>query len=257
MPQRSPATFWLLLAATLVADAISVSWIVRGGLDGSSGALFLALAIAQLSILSVWAILIPKRMRFGGLAPFIAGAVAAVVLALGEPGATGGVEWKELLAFTGIMWIHVAITLALLWLLKPTKLCAGFADRQNEPRWQFSTLHLLIVMTALAILCVLLSKAEMLAEEATSVITLPIANAALLVTVLAAVQLKLHRLLRLAAAIWCALAIAVVCEWTLLAFAKDLNFFAYCLIQAFMLWVWLEVIRPLLDGTNGPSRSGF
>jgi hypothetical protein len=252
MPERSPIILWLLLAATTCVDAVAVVWMFDSGLDNATATLYLSLAFAQLSIVCVWAVLIHQRL-WAWIVPFAAGVVAALVMAAAEHATTPGDTRDEYLAFTGLMSFHVAVILPMLWLIKPTRIGATLSELATRPRWQFSIIHLLILMTCLSILIGVFGRSEMLADEVISVVTFPIANAALLAAVLAVQRLIGHWLLRCAASLGTALFVGAACELTQTAFADELNALVGNLIQAFVLWFWLEQLQSPIrcDGVEG------
>jgi hypothetical protein len=244
MPPRSPVIFWLLLAATLSVDAATAGWVFWGQLREESATPFLALSFAQLGILCVWAVFIPKRIRLSWVAPLFLGIAVAVLVALSAPSSPLGQRWEMFLAFIVLTWTHAAIVLPILWLLKPTRFGTAFVASDSKPRWQFSTMHLLTVMTCLAVLSMVLRQSSEWAREAMVVlVTLPVANISLLILVIVAVQMKRHWLLRLAISLGGALVIAVVSESSGAEFADGMNFYVYCVIQAIVLWMWLELFR--------------
>jgi hypothetical protein len=154
-------------------------------------------------------------------------------------------DWYDFYLFVALMWAHVAIVVPLLWLLKPTRLFAVFADQADQRRWQFSTGHLLVVMTCSAVLLVVLGKSGWLVDSnLASFGSLLIGNAILLVAIVVSTLSHWHWLLRLAASLAAAFIVAEVCELTDSAFASALNLVAYNLVQSMVVWSWLEVIRP-------------
>jgi len=243
--QRSPVIFWLLLAATICVDAVATIEVYWAELNEEpAAALFLALAFAQLGILCVWVVFVPKGIRFSWLAPLMLGIAVASVVALSASGPPASERWEGFLAFIVLTWTHVAIVLPILWLLKPTRVGVAYANLGAKARWQFSMMHLLTVMTCLSILCVLLRQSEWAARDIVVLVTLPIANVSLLLFVIVAVQSGRHWLLRLAISLAGALVISAVCEWSNAEIADGMNFFAFNLIQAIVIWPWLEQMRP-------------
>jgi hypothetical protein len=244
MPQRSPVIFRFLLAATLCVDAAIAVWMLWKGLNESSAALFLAMSFGQSSILCAWVMFVPKQVRFSWLAPLIAGIVIALIVAVSADGPPANERWEGFIAFVVLTWTHVAIVLPILWILKPTRIGAAYANPDTKPRWQFSVMHLLIAMTCIAFLSVLIRQSIWVRRQIDVLATLPMANVSLLLLVVVAVQFKKHWLLRVAVSVAGALAVAAAVEWSQAKIADGLNFYVYALIQAIVLWAWLEIMRP-------------
>jgi hypothetical protein len=214
------------------------------GLVEESAPPFLAMSFAQLGILCVWVVFVPKQVRFSWIAPLIAGITIAAIVALSVDGPPVRERWEGFIAFVVLTWTHVAIVLPILWLLKPTRIGVAYADPGTKPRWQFSVMHLLTVMTCIAVLSVLVRQSIWMRRQMDVLAILPMANVSLLLLVVVAVQIQRHWLLRLAVSLAGALAIAAAVEWTQAQIADGLNFFVYALIQAIVLWAWLEIMRP-------------
>ena len=237
--QRSPVIFWLLLAATVSVDAVAVFWLFdsRGGESHIEAAtLYTALAFGQLSVICAWVVLTYARIGIRWLVPFFAGLPIALIM---EHTIT-----NRLSTYTTLAWTHVALVLLSLWLLKPTRTFAGASDHSNQPSWQFSISHLLVLMTCVAVLTVVLRNADILVDEPASVVFFTIGNAILLIAIVAGTQTRWPWPLRLTASLGVAIIIAGICEWTQTAFADEINSFAFNLIQALVIWSWLEQMRP-------------
>jgi hypothetical protein len=255
MPPRSPIIFWLLLAATLCVDVVAIGLIFGRPLTPDRATIFLALAYGQLSILSVRVVLAAGKTRVRWFVPFVVGAVAAYVLNSGEPHATREDKFQNLLAFVGLMWIHVATVLLILWLLRPSKLCESFTDRAEQRRWQFSTMQLLVLTTSLAVLLVLLRHAGVLADHIGLVVSLSINNLALLLLVMLVVSKEsLPGFIRLAWSLLFALLVAALCVWFAETLAREIRPWVFSIVQAITLWAWLEQMRcspPTDAGADG------
>jgi hypothetical protein len=239
MPRTSPIIFWLLLAATLCVNAVSIYWIFDEGISAASATLYVALAFAELSALAVWAVLLHRVFGARWLAPFFAGLAVGWIVMYAQP--TDEPRREILFIYTGLLWTHTIFVISMLWLLKPTRLLQGFANNSNL-RWQFGVGHLLLAMTALALFLIVVQQADALIDEVADVITMCVANAVLLLAVLLAAQRISHWPFRLTLSLGAALAIAGVCSFTGIAFAIDLNSYAFNLVQALMLWAWIEVL---------------
>ena len=245
MPQQSRLIFWLLLAATLAVDVVATSWIFHNKLGGRpSTTFFIGLAFGQLSVLCAWAVLYGERIGFRWLAPFAAGAIVGGLLSSAER----GYFVKNMITYTGLMWAQAALALPALWLLRPFRFVSGISHRTGQSRWQFGTRHLLALMTCLAGLLGVVLRSQKLSDNAGEVVVVVVCNAVLLLAVVSIVaKTNLHIVLRLAASLGAALAIAIPCEWFLIGLARGENTFAMNLIQSVVIWAWLEVLRPQPD----------
>jgi hypothetical protein len=249
--QRSPVNFWFLLAATLSVDAVASYWFFDENGGDASLTLYISLAFAQLSLICAWVVLFRERMGIGWIVPFVVGSIFALGIYVAQApkvhNATRGeidFDWEGAVFLIGIMFTHVAVMLPVLWLLKPTRLCARFSNAAGKHRWQFATGDLLLVMTCLAIVSVMLRRSDTSTGDVVSVVTVAAANTALFVAVLVATQATWPPPLRLAASLAAALGVAEFCHRTQLAFADELNSFVFNLIQAVVIWLWLELMGP-------------
>jgi hypothetical protein len=244
MPQQSRLIFWLLLAATLCVNCATTVWMFQMRLRDPTPTFFLALAYGQVNILCAWAVLFTPRISFRWVAPFAAGALVGLLLAIGER-TTPSILTNEMLTYTGLIWAQIALTLPVLWPLKTMRPFVLHAEGKQQPRWQFGTKHLLTLMTCLAALLAVLGRSKELSNHASAITGLVIVNELLLLSTIVAVsKSNLHVLLRLAFSLAAALAIAIPCEWFQIALADDLDMFTFNLIQAAIMWAWLEVLQP-------------
>jgi hypothetical protein len=244
MPYRSPVLFWLLIAATLCVDAVAISLIVGRDLNSETATFFLALAYGQLSILCVQVVLTPGQPGFRLLRTFFAGVIAGYVLSAGEPHSSRWDQFQNFVAFVALMWIHVATALVLIWLLKPSKLCAGLAPRTVQRRWQFSTMQLLVLTTVLAALLGVLRHAGVLADHIGFVVGLTINNLVLLFLVVwGTSKVNVPIFIRLAFSLLSALLVAIVGVLISEELSREINPWILNILQAGVLWAWLEWMR--------------
>lgn len=249
MKQRSPIIFWLLLAATLCLDAAAAMWSVRvGGRARWFETFLLALLYAQLSALCIWAVLCHARIGLLWLVPFAAGFLAVLALVacnhISDPEVNRSV-YPVILGPIGVLWLHVAITLSTLWALKPTRLFTGYARMPGCVSWQFTVMHLLVLMTGSSILLALLTSTAELGPPIITFTLVSVGSVILTVFLAILVQTKLLLLLRLAANLGAAFAIGIVIgkvSMNLPHLAMD--YIAFYLIQAVLTWSWVEVLYP-------------
>jgi hypothetical protein len=155
MPQRSPAIFWLLLAATICIDAVAFSWAASEP-DYSYGFLtFDALMLSQISVVCIWSGLSVAKTIWTRISPILAVIVASLAWGmLGFDYSIEGFNLQESPYQTSIAFVakglHAALLVAMLWLFKRTAFWKQRSDSSAE--WQFSVADLLIVMTIVAVL---------------------------------------------------------------------------------------------------------
>jgi len=248
MPRRSPVIIGLLFAATLAVDAVAVVWGVVTGGGEASGTLFFALTFSQVGLLCVWAVLKRHYVGWRWVAPFAGGLAVASLTVLVELIAEhfrGPPDAGEVfLAFTSLYWINVAVTLATLWILKPTRLFPKKGQTRHRPTWRFSVGNLLILMTGTSVLLMLLAGNELIAGAAAEVSTIVVGNVVLLVAVVLACSMERHWLLRLGTSLAAAIAIGAV-SWQLGPEIASIRLVASYLIQTIVLFAWLELGRIL------------
>jgi hypothetical protein len=249
MPPRSPILFWLLLAATLAVDAVATVQMFGTDISPSprSALLYPALALGQLSVVSIWVVMFRPRIGATWLIPFAIGLAFALIFNVARGDRTARTE--SLIAYVGLFSLHVAVVLMSLWLLKPMQISAPIANVTEQRPWQFAVRHLLILMTCLALLAFVLSHNDLLVRSILNVVSLVAGNAILLIAVVVSVRPRILWPLRLALSLGAAIGVALVCNVFGIAFAGEMNVFALFLIQAIVIWSWLELYRsPAHDG---------
>jgi hypothetical protein len=154
MPQRSPLTFWLLLAATISVDAVAFAWAEAGPPDNYGFIAFDALVLSQISVVCTWAGLRSEKSMWTRFSPLLAVVLASLVWGMfserhfiGKVGEGWSLRMGLVLVNQGL---HAAILLAMLWLFKRTALWKRRSDWAAE--WQFSIADLLVGMTVVAVL---------------------------------------------------------------------------------------------------------
>jgi hypothetical protein len=242
---RRGSMFWLLLAATLSLDATAMIWVAVDNDRATAATLYEALCVSQISLLCVWSMLGADRRMWAPLIPIAAAAL--VVLAFGHFDA---LRWTDAAAEKGV---HVAGLMALLWILRRTPWWQRGCAPSAREKWQFSLGKLLIVMTVVAVLIVFLRHADE-TRAIWNVILGPVVYGSILLPVIAVVVWRSmpRALLRLAATL---LAAAAIAAWPIfLAREYWLSTLAFFVIQALVLWLWLEwggiLKRPL---TGAPA----
>jgi hypothetical protein len=251
MTQRTPILFWLLLAATLSVDAVVTAWIIDDIRQPTAITTFIAMGYAQVSILSDWAVLAHPTIRMRWVVPFGVGLAIALIITLVEmPHRLGSeFDWQQLLAFTSLMWVHVAAVCLFLWLLKPTRLFANYSVRSSQRSWRFTTIHLLILLPCLPLLIIVFKNSAIVTSGITArgiveFVAWVFGNTALLIAIAVIVQRTWMWVWRLAACAGAAMAIGLFLNWAIPVLSRDFNTVAFSLIQALVIWAWLETLQP-------------
>jgi hypothetical protein len=252
MPARSHMMVGLLAAATICVDLLTIYWVFESQFTGEEQlSLFLALAFAQLSAVCVWAMSDRGNAAKRWIWPPVAGFAVALLITVADSGDRNRLDWEEFLAFIGFVAVHLVIVLTMLWFITPRQWLSKLLPNREHKR-QFTTLHLLVLMTGTAILLTILRDNGRLDNDQASIATFGVTNAILLFAVLAILQTSWPMALRATSCLAIAIAMGAICEWMHLAFAGDLHLWAYFLIQAIVLVLWLEIaILP----TNGDKRA--
>jgi hypothetical protein len=255
MPHRSSRIiFWLLLAATLSVDLVSLFWIAASKFRGTSATLFMGLAYGQLSALCVWAIVSQKTVGLRWIVPFVVGLAAGLFAAEAErPGSPE--KWDEDIAFIGLFWVHVVVAIVALWSLKPTSLVRDGGARIHTGAWRFSTKNLMVLMTVTAVLVALLGRNRLLSGDWGWVVSLAVGNVAMLLVAIGLHRARLHRIFRFAGVCATALLIGAAWKWSGFVIGGGMNLIAFYLIQAVVVWLWLQQIlsKPLLRYGSGDA----
>jgi hypothetical protein len=257
MPPRSPILFWLLLAATLAVDAVAIVWLAGSAARLSAAAtLFIALAYGQLSALCDWAAF-RSTLWIRWLVPFAAGLAIALTITITQSYHSSGpmIPWEQLLAFTSLLWVHVAVLWLVLWLLKPTRLFSHDASISSRQSWRFNIKHLFILLTCLPILVIAFKNSAIVRHGITlhgfeMFVAWVAVNAALLIAIAVIIRRQWLLPLRFAACLGAAIVVGMLLQRLLPDLSKALNMLAFSLIQTFVIWAWLELFRKTRDETT-------
>jgi hypothetical protein len=256
MPHHhSPVIFWLLVAATICVDVVALFWAAASKFRGASATLFLGLAYGQLSVLCVWAIVSHKTVGLRWIVPFVVGMAIGLFAAEAErPGNPN--LWDNSIAFIGLFWVHVIGVIVALWALKPTRLLRDSEVNTDGGDWRFSIKNLIALMTVTAILVAFLGRNRLLRVEWDWVLLLALGNVVLLLLVIGIQRTGMHSLLRLAGGFAAALILGAAWRWSGVSIGGGLGVTVFYLIQAFVVWAWLELIlfrsRPTYKPVDAP-----
>lgn len=241
MAHRSPVIFWLLVAATLAINAVA-TYELSQSQDAQVVALFTGLMYGQFSLVCVWVVADRRsgKLRLG--APMIAAFIAALLISWATAGASGEFDWPMVIGLTVTFSLHMGVLWGLLWFFAPAAWVSGRGQAGKKQR-QFSTLHLLILMTVVAVVLSLL-RVNSDPEGWVIAASFTLANAVLLFGVLATMHRPWHLMLRAAAALALAASIGWICEWTQFALADWMDALAFFIVQAIVLIAWLANSVP-------------
>jgi hypothetical protein len=237
MPQRSSLIFWLLLAATLAIDGIAIAWVCMISLDRAVN-LYLGLTCSQISAVCIGCCFSSTRRRLWWISPLIAAiAVAALTTGLRRSKDPNEV-YQQFLLYLGLWLSHVAILLAMLWLLRQTSYAECRSRRNGQGNWQFSMTHLLAIMTASAILLVILRLAEYMHQFWVELAAWTANNVTLAIAALIIYLSRWHAILRLGAMV----GVSLVLAFAITTFTHgDPDAMLVNIIQVIVLFIWLAV----------------
>jgi len=258
LSQRNPVLIVLLFAATLALDAVAINWLARAGVESAAAYLYDALVSAQLALTCLWAIFAAKRIVWGWLAIIAAIAIATIC----EMRLTG----ESFPEAAGTHLFYAALLSITLWILKRSSFWRRASGTQTSV-WQYSTSLLLAMMTATAVLIVLVRKSGVLFDAMPTWRLIAILTAGDVLLVLATVVLWARRSIlpmRLAAVATAAIAVgflevscgvsgALGTELTkVLKQEWPAQFAAYALIMSFTIFLWLELV-PIVPSAREES----
>jgi hypothetical protein len=253
--QHRSLIFWLLLAATLAIDSVSVSWVCLTTLD-QAGNLYFGLVCSQISVVCIACCLSLKRGPWRWIAPCLLSiAVAAFTTWLRQREDTDE-AYQELLLYLSLWLPQVAILLFLLWLVRQTSLADRWDLRNDRTSWQFSMGHLLTTMTASAILLAILRLAEEMHQFWAQLAAWTINNVTLAIAALMICTTHWYGLLRLGAIVGVSLVLAVIIGVFTEGHPDSI---LVNIIQVIILFSWLtfgDIVpknRPFSDDENADS----
>lgn len=233
MQQKSPAIFWLLLAATLAVDSVAASWAYMATLD-QAGNIYFGLVCSQISVVCIGSSFSPASSYQRWTGPL---AVSVIVAALTTSllHDRGG-AYQNFLVYLSLWLPQAAILLVLLWFLQQAPIAERWGSPNSRGNWQFSVAHLLIMTTACAALLVILRLAERMHEYWVVLAAWIANNIALAVAALFIHVRRWHGFLRLGATLGVSLALAL---WIQTSTQGHPEALFVNLIQAIVLFVWL------------------
>ncbi len=156
------------------------------------------------------------------------------------------------MAYLSVWVVQITLVMIGMWFLQQASFMPKRMQGPRGNRWQFSIKHLLVLMTASAIVIVILREAKLIHEIWTSYVLWVINNSLLAIFAAILCTVTWHIVLRVGAlaAMGAALGIAVA----LIDPYRASDAVAVNLIQTAMLFLWLELggIIPLHASTNRP-----
>ena len=241
VPFRSPIIFWLLVAATLAVNAVA-TYELSQTQNAQVVALFTGLMYGQFSLLCVWVVADRRsgKLRLG--APLLAALIAALLISSTGAAGSGELDWPMVIGLTVTFSLHTGVLWGLLWFFAPAAWVSGRGQVGKRQR-QFSTLHLLILMTVVAVVLSLL-RVNSDPEGWIIAASFTLTNAILLFGVLVTMHSPWHLMLRAAGSLALAAGIGWICEWTQFALADWMDAPAFFIVQAIVLIAWLATCLP-------------
>jgi hypothetical protein len=228
--QRSPVIFWLLLAATLAIDAVSMSNAFHRPSNTTWVIAYDALVAGQLSALSIWASLRRCKNFWTRVAP-----VAAVLVAAAVVGLFGKPPFVDVLPYYGL---QVAAIMAIVWMLDRTSFWQWRTG--SSAKWQYSVFELLVLMTVVAMLATTLRATDWFSGSRWINLAFICGSVSLAVAGTVVWTMSWHWLLRASGTVAFALLLGVAFMVTMEPFLPQF-LTAHYLIQAIELSLWFAV----------------
>jgi hypothetical protein len=245
MQQKSPAIFWLLLAATLAVDSVAASWAYMATLD-QAGNIYFGLVCSQISVVCIassFSLTSSHRRWMGPLAVSVIVAALTTLLLHDRDGA-----YQNFLVYLSLWLPQAAILIVLLWFLQQAPIAERWGSPNSRGNWQFSVANLLIMMTTCATLLVILRLAERMHGYWVDLAAWIANNIAVAVASLFIYVRRWHGFLRLGATLGVCLVFGL---WTQTSTQGHSDALSVNLIQAIVLFVWLA------NGGIVPGRARF
>jgi hypothetical protein len=244
MQYRSPI-YWLLLAATLAIDAVTISWVCLTTLE-AAGNLYFSLVCSQISAACIGCCLSSTRRRYWWLSPLIMSVTVAALTAWLRQREGPDDAYQEFLLYLTLWLPQVTILLVVLWLLRQTSFAERWGWRNGKGNWQVSMSQLLAIMTTSAILFGILRLAEEMHQFWVELAAWTANNVTLAIAALVIYSTRWHAILRLGAII----AVSLVLAFGISRFTSGHpDSILVNIIQAVVLFSWLAVgqIAPAHD----------
>ena len=248
MQDHSPIIFRLLLVATISVDVVVLSLAAdeQYSTMGYLGVAVYSLLLGQLGIVCIWSALNPRPNVATQIAPWFAVLLASWVEAYRD--------MPTFMARLGFFGLYGVLLMAALWLLQRT----GFWRRNtgSARTWQFSLLHILTLMTIIAVLAAVMRRNPFFGEDSWSNLIYTFSYVALAVASVIFWSLSWHWFFRLASVLGVSALFGVGAS--VIFFMLIGRFYVgvfnllhvHYLIQAIVFSVWLgigSVLPPTLD----------
>lgn len=247
MPQRSKVIIGLLFAATIAVDLVAL-FLAHDPNTNRAAEIAMALFFAQINLACIWAVLSGHHIGVRAAAPFLLGSLAALLIWAADDDQ----EWEihTLVAFGLVFWIEAGLVVIVLWGLRPMRRFSSKSGKLVAQPWQFSVRNLFVLMTGLAVLLTLANRIG-LSRVSLGIIAIDIASSlALVVAALEITTTHWHWLQRLAATVGIAVLIGAICQRTLDTFRLYRDLISFQLVQAVLLFIWLELGQFLPPRTH-------
>ena len=256
MPERSPIIFRLLLVATISVDAVLLNLAAgeQYSTTGYLGVAVHALLLGQLGVVCIWSALNPTPNVGTQIAPWFAVVLASL--------AEGYRDMPTFVTRLGFFGLYGVLVMAALWLLQRT----SFWRRKTGSgrTWQFSLLHILTLMTIIAVLAAVMRSNPFFGEDSWPNIIYIFSYVALAVASVIFWSLSWHWIFRLASVLSVSalfgIGASVIFFMLIGHFRVDVFnlLHAHYLIQAIVFSLWLgivPVLPPRLDGDAMPDEA--
>ncbi len=255
MHKRSSIIIGLLFAATIAADAAAYAQCYAMEFSVESGTLLVSLAIAQIGVLSAWAMLCRPQIEWRWLAPLIGGLVAVPVCfrTLRGPDPPEENIVQAFIAVIGFFWTFAIVDSIGLWLLRLPRLVGNLTPSEARRGWRFSVANLLGLLTMASLLLTMFVRNEILRDAMSATMSLALSCFVLLVVVVRTCNRPWHWILRLGACLAGAFVVARISEMLAVwQFDPRFGWEKFHLVQAIVLVAWLE-LGPILPSTSSKT----
>lgn len=264
MKAHSPILVGLLLTATAAVNAVVVAKLLEAGSLSRVSFVYDALINAQLAVACVWAVMGTRRSWLGWVAVLAAIGAAGMLLSY-----VFGPD-LEVIEGCGIYGMLTALLCVALWIVRRTPLWRRLTGSGGPVTWQFSLGHLMLAMTAVAVLTTALRGSVLLFEAGDawkSLVVFTLSDVVLVVTLVVvwvwAARLPLFP--RLAAAIAPAFVVGGVntalsqsgllgTENPTIQNAAPFDLMAYALMVALVIVVYLEIAPLIARGESSEQQ---
>jgi hypothetical protein len=240
MARQSPAKFWLLVTATLCADAAAVISVTNANFRSNLYYLlnvWSALILAQVSVTAIWLVFRQRLDRWSWIVPPVV--LLAASLLRTKLGLFGG-GWTTL-DYACRTALQMLMSIVLLWFLPRIALWGRWWPTLPRLKWEFSLRQMLGWTTVVAVMSALIARASWSNDQPVAVSqTIGVfAPSAIAVGVVVLATSALHWLARLAGYLLVGAAVALTLASLLFWYITD-RLLVEFISEALIVAAWVE-----------------